>query len=334
MLDISNTSLSYDDIRRIHNPLTGGVILFTRNYANRVQLLELTHAIRDVCNDVIIAVDQEGGRVQRFQGDGFTSLPPMRVLGTLWNNDAISAMRIAKAIGYIIAAELRACGVDLSFTPVLDLDYGYSKVIGDRALHSNPRVVALLAQGIAHGLALAGMAACGKHFPGHGYVKADSHVSAPVDTRTLDEILAYDAQPYQWPGLSLDAVMPAHIVYPTVDTQPAGFSSIWLKKILRGKLGFNGVIFSDDLSMEAARQARTTAEAAHAALDAGCSMVLVCNHPEETDDVLQCLRTRVIDNVSQRRIKGITPQGKFLKWNDLMCQSDYCQARKLVDSLE
>ncbi|CAG7598696.1 beta-N-acetylhexosaminidase [Candidatus Vallotia tarda] len=334
MLDIAGTSLNYDDIRRISDPLTGGVVLFTRNYTSCAQLLELTRAIRDVCNDVMIAVDQEGGRVQRFQGNGFTSLPPMRSLGISWNNDAIAAMRIATAIGYVIAAELRASGVDLSFTPVLDLDYGCSKIIGDRAFHPNPHVVTLLAKSVMYGLALAGMAACGKHFPGHGYVQADSHVEMPVDARTLNEILAYDMQPYHWLSLSLHAVMPAHVVYPAVDDQPAGFSSVWLQKILRGRLRFNGVIISDDLSMEAARQVGTTAEAAHAALNAGCGMVLICNHPEETDDVLEYLRMRVIDTTSQGRIKKLIPQGSPLKWSDLVRQPSYCQALKLIDSLE
>ncbi|WP_338862988.1 beta-N-acetylhexosaminidase [Mycetohabitans rhizoxinica] len=302
MLDVAGTSLSRDDVRRIADPLTGGVILFARNYANRAQLLELTGAIRDVRDDVIIAVDQEGGRVQRFREDGFTSLPPMRVLGALWNDDALAAIRVATAIG-------------------------------DRAFHVDPCVVALLAKSVAHGLALAGMAACGKHFPGHGYVEADSHVEAPVDTRALDEILGCDAQPYQWLGLSLAAVMPAHVVYPAVDARPAGFSGVWLQQILRGRLGFNGVIFSDDLSMEAARQAGTTAEAAHAALDAGCDMVLVCNCPEDADDVLQRLRARVIDTASRRRIKRLAPHGGAPKWGELMRQPDYCQARELIDSL-
>ncbi|SIT67784.1 beta-N-acetylhexosaminidase [Burkholderia sp. b13] len=333
MLDVAGTSLSRDDARRIADPLTGGVILFARNYASRAQLLELTGAIRDVRDDVIIAVDQEGGRVQRFRGDGFTSLPPMRALGALWNDDALAAIRVATAIGYVMASELHASGVDLSFAPVLDLDYGRSKAIGDRAFHPDPRVVALLAKSVAHGLALAGMAACGKHFPGHGYVEADSHVEAPVDTRALDEILACDVQPYQWLGLSLAAVMPAHVVYPAVDARPAGFSSVWLQQILRGRLGFNGVIFSDDLSMQAARQAGTTAEAAHAALDAGCDMVLVCNRPEDADDVLQRLRARDIDTASRRRIKRLAPRGDAPKWSELMCQPDYCQARKLIDSL-
>ncbi|CBW74325.1 Anhydromuramoyl-peptide exo-beta-N-acetylglucosaminidase (EC 3.2.1.-) [Mycetohabitans rhizoxinica HKI 454] len=333
MFDVAGTSLSRDDVRRIADPLTGGVILFARNYASRAQLLELTGAIRDVRDDVIIAVDQEGGRVQRFREDGFTSLPPMRVLGALWNDDALAAIRVATAIGYVMASELRASGLDLSFAPVLDLDYGHAKAIGDRAFHADPRVVALLAKSVAHGLALAGMAACGKHFPGHGYVEADSHVEAPVDTRALDEILGCDAQPYQWLGLSLAAVMPAHVVYPAVDARPAGFSGVWLQQILRGRLGFNGVIFSDDLSMEAARQAGTTAEAAHAALDAGCDMVLVCNRPEDADDVLQRLRARVIDTASRRRIKRLAPRGGAPKWSELMRQPDYCQARELIDSL-
>lgn len=333
MLDVAGTTLSRDDARRIADPLIGGVILFARNYKSRAQLCELTGAIRDVRDDVIIAVDHEGGRVQRFCGDGFTPLPPMRALGALWNDDALAAIRMATAVGYVIALELRASGIDLSFAPVLDLDYGRSKAIGDRAFHRDPRVVVALAKGVAHGLALAGMACCGKHFPGHGYVEADSHVDAPVDLRTLNEILASDALPYQWLDISLAAVMPAHVVYPAVDARPAGFSPVWLQRILRGRLHFDGVIFSDDLSMEAARQAGTTVNAAEAALDAGCDMVLVCNRPDDADDVLQQLRARALDAASQRRIRRLVPRGDAPEWDTLAQQHEYCRARKLIESL-
>jgi beta-N-acetylhexosaminidase len=333
MLDVAGTTLSRDDARQIANPLTGGVILFARNYENRAQLVALTEAIRDIRDDVIIAVDHEGGRVQRFRSDGFTLLPPMRKVGALWNDEPLAATRAATAIGYVIASELRASGIDLSFTPVLDLDYGRSTAIGDRAFHDDPRVVTLLAKSVAHGLALAGMVCCGKHFPGHGYVEADSHVDAPVDPRSLDEILATDAQPYEWLGLSLAAVMPAHVVYPQVDRRPAGFSPVWLKQILRGELQFNGVIFSDDLSMEAARQAGTTADAARAALDAGCDMVLVCNRPQDADDVLERLREVPADAASRRRIKRLAARGKAQRWDKLEQQPDYRQARHLIDTV-
>lgn len=333
MLDVAGTTLNSDDERRIADPLTGGVILFARNYESRAQLVALTEAIRDIRDDVIIAVDHEGGRVQRFRGDSFAPLPPMRSVGALWNDEPLAATRAATAIGYVIASELRASGIDLSFTPVLDLDYGRSKAIGDRAFHDDPRVVTLLAKSVAHGLALAGMACCGKHFPGHGHVEADSHVDAPVDMRSLDEILATDAQPYEWLGLSLTAVMPAHVVYPKVDSRPAGFSPVWLQQILRGELQFNGVIFSDDLSMEAARQAGTTADAARAALAAGCDMVLVCNRPQDADDVLERLRDEPPNAASLRRIKRLAARGNAPGWNKLEDQPEYRQARRLIETV-
>ena len=228
MLDVVGKTLDADDLRRIRHPLTGGVILFARNFENRAQLCALTQEIHAARPGVLIAVDHEGGRVQRFRADGFTRLPPMRVLGELWERDELEAMHAATEVGFVLAAELRACGVDLSFTPVLDLDYGESEVIGDRAFHRDPRVVASLAKSLNHGLLLAGMANCGKHFPGHGYVQADSHIAIPVDERELDTILAVDAAPYRWLGLGLSAVMPAHVIYPKVDAQPAGFSKTWL----------------------------------------------------------------------------------------------------------
>ena len=203
--------------------------------------------------DLLICVDHEGGRVQRFRTDGFTALPAMRVLGEMWMHDPLGATDAATALGHVLASELRACGVDLSFTPVLDLDHGGSSVIGDRAFHRDARVVTLLAKSVMHGLLRAGMANCGKHFPGHGFVKADSHVAVPVDKRSLKAILADDARPYEWLSTSLTGVMPAHVVYPKVDHRPAGFSERWLKDILRGQFGFTGAIFTDDLSMEGAR---------------------------------------------------------------------------------
>ena len=191
---------------------------------------------------MLISVDHEGGRVQRFRTDGFTHLPPMRRLGELWMRDALTATDAASAAGYVLGAELRACGVDLTFTPVLDLDWGESGVIGDRAFHRDARVSTVLAKGVMHGLLMAGMANCGKHFPGHGFVKADSHVDVPVDKRSLKAILADDAKPYEWLSTSLTSVMPAHVIYPKVDAAPAGFSSRWLQDILRGQLGFTGAI--------------------------------------------------------------------------------------------
>lgn len=334
MLDVVGTSLTDDDLRRIRHPLTGGVILFARNYENRSQLMTLTSAIHAARPDVVIAVDHEGGRVQRFKTDGFTKLPAMRKLGELWDTDVLAATRAATDVGYVLAAELRACGVDLSFTPVLDLDYGSSGVIGDRAFHRDPRVVTLLAKSLNHGLALAGMANCGKHFPGHGYAEADSHVAIPVDERTLHDILAADAAPYGWLGMSLAGVMPAHVIYPKVDNQPAGFSKKWLS-ILRKDMGFEGVIFSDDLSMEGASVAGSVVDGAHAALAAGCDMVLICNSPNKADQLLAGVRVSAGKEMarSAARIAALAPQAPALSWDELQNEARYQAAVKVAQSL-
>jgi beta-N-acetylhexosaminidase len=327
MLDVVGTTLTAADIRRIQHPLTGGVILFARNYQDRQQLVALTAAIHAARPGVLIAVDHEGGRVQRFKTDGFTHLPAMRTLGELWDRDVLQATKVATAVGFVLAAELRACGVDLSFTPVLDLDFGVSDVIGSRAFHRDPRVVTLLAKSLNHGLALAGMANCGKHFPGHGYVEADSHVAVPVDQREFKDIIGDDAAPYDWLGMSLTAVMPAHVIYPKVDAQPAGFSKKWLG-ILRQDLGFQGVIFSDDLSMEGASVAGSVIDGANAALQAGCDMVLICNAPEKADQLLSGLHTRV-SALSAARIAALVPQGVAPKW-DVLQQDERLQAAKAL----
>jgi beta-N-acetylhexosaminidase len=331
MLDVVGKTLSADDKRRLAHPMTGGVILFARHYESRAQLIALTEAIRTVREDLLIAVDHEGGRVQRFRTDGFTVLPAMGKLGALWDSDVLHATKVTTAVGYILAAELRACGIDMSFTPVLDLNYGQSQVIGDRAFHRDPRVVTMLAKSLNHGLALAGMANCGKHFPGHGFATADSHVAMPVDDRPLDAVLRDDVAPYDWLGLALASVIPAHVIYSQVDSKPAGFSQVWLQEVLRGKLRFPGAIFSDDLSMEAARQGGTLTEAASAALHAGCDMVLICNQPEEAEKVLDALRFTP-SKESQARLKRMRPRGKALKWSKLVAEHEYLQAQALLRS--
>ena len=292
IIDIAGLTLSKTDRERLAHPLVGGLILFARNWHNRSQLIALCRSIKKLRADLLICVDHEGGRVQRFKTDGFTHLPPMRALGDMWaaapsstlaakKAGPLDATNAATACGYVLGAELRACGVDLSFTPVLDLDYGESSVIGDRAFARDPRVVSLLAKSLMQGLLQSGMANCGKHFPGHGFVKADSHTDIPVDKRSLKAILADDAAPYRWLNTSITSVMPAHVIYPKVDARPAGFSSKWLNDILRGQLGFGGAIFSDDLSMAGARlidgKEVSYTQAAVAALNAGCDMVLLCN---------------------------------------------------------
>lgn len=291
MLDIEGTELTADDKKKLLHPLIGGVILFARNFSSRGQLVQLTteiHALRTP--SLLIAVDHEGGKVQRFRED-FTRLPPMRELGRIWDEHPIKARHLAQQTGYVLAAELRAAGVDLSFTPVLDMDHGQSCIIGDRAFHHKPQAITELAHGLMSGLKSAGMTAVGKHFPGHGYIEADSHIEMPVDKRTYLDIEKNDLIPFRkMIGFGLAAIMPAHVIYPRVDACPAGFSEIWLKKILRGDLGFEGCIFSDDLSMEGAAIAGNIVQRAKSALSAGCDMVLVCNNPEAADTLLAELR--------------------------------------------
>lgn len=334
MLDVVGKFLSDDDLRRLHHPLTGGVILFARNYESRAQVTALCAAIHHARPGMLIAVDHEGGRVQRFRSDGFTRLPAMRALGQLWDRDVLQSCKVATALGYVLAAELRACGVDLSFTPVLDLDYGPSEVIGDRAFHRDPRVVTMLAKSINHGLLQAGMANCGKHFPGHGFVAADSHIAIPVDERDPKDILKEDAAPYGWLGMSLSAVMPAHVIYPFFDSQPAGFSRKWLS-LLRDELGFEGVIFSDDLSMEGASVAGNVVQGAHAALSAGCDMVLVCNSPDKADQLLEGLDPTVALDAkrSAARIAALVPTSPPKTWDELQADPVYKAACGLVKSL-
>jgi beta-N-acetylhexosaminidase len=294
MLDVEGRQLDEADRIRLCHPLTGGVILFSRNYESPRQLEELTAEIHRLRSPpLLIAVDHEGGRVQRFR-EGFTRLPPMRALGAVWDEHPLRARHLARDAGYVLAAELRAHGVDLSFTPVLDLDFGNSAVIGDRAFHSRPEAVIELAGALIEGLALAGMAACGKHFPGHGFIAADSHTDVPVDTRSLAQIEAADLIPFrELIAHGLSSVMPAHVIYPAVDDRPAGFSKIWLSKILRKQMNFQGVIFSDDLSMEGARVAGDIVARADAAINAGCDMVLVCNRPDAADELLSRLQREI-----------------------------------------
>ncbi|NBT10728.1 MAG: beta-N-acetylhexosaminidase [Betaproteobacteria bacterium] len=349
VLDIAGTTLTADDRRRLKHPLTGGLIFFGRNWQDRRQLTELTAEIKSIRPDVLICVDHEGGRVQRFTTDGFTHVPPMRALGQRWMRDergaaagsaALAAMNAAAACGYVLGAELRACGVDLSFAPVLDLDYGGSTVIGDRAFHRDARVVSALAQAVMHGLRRAGMHHCGKHFPGHGFVKADSHTEVPVDRRSLKAILADDASPYAALSATLSSVMPAHVIYPKVDSRPAGFSARWLREILRGDMGFTGAIFSDDLSMEGARHLEGGklgyAQAAALALQAGCDLVLLCNQSldggQAVDELLEGLSRAAAtgawrpDPDSEQRRVSLLPQEPPLAWDELMHQPAYRHA--------
>jgi len=343
-LDVLGLELDAEDRRRILDPLTGGVILFGRNFSNRKQLSKLTADIKKLRPDVLISIDHEGGRVQRCKVDGFTHLPAMRKLGELWlaksksthpAESAALAMAAATACGYILASELRACGVDLSFTPVLDLDFGRSGVIGDRSFSRDPQIVFALAKSLNEGLRLADMANCGKHFPGHGWAEADSHVAIPVDERSLQEILNKDAKPYEWLDLSLAAVMPAHVIYPKVDQHPAGFSKIWLHSILRQELGFEGVIFSDDLSMEGASVAGSVVKGAELALEAGCDAVLICNRPDLADQLLSKLKlTQAKQSESAARLNRLMPMSPALTWDALQEQAEYQHAKGLLNQFQ
>ena len=339
-LDVVGQVLNAEDRRRILHALTGGVILFGRNFANRKQLTKLTTDIKKLRPDVLISIDHEGGRVQRARTDGFTHLPAMRKLGELWGvkhqsthaaESAALAMAAATACGYVLAAELRACGVDFSFTPVLDLDFGRSGVIGDRSFSRDPQIVFALAKSLNEGLRLGGMANCGKHFPGHGWAEADSHVAIPVDERSLQEILNDDAKPYEWLDLSLAAVMPAHVIYPKVDSNPAGFSKIWLHSILRQELGFEGVIFSDDLSMEGASVAGSVVKGAELALEAGCDAVLICNRPDLADELLSKLKVSKAKLAeSKKRLNRLMPSTLAGPWDSLQNEPEYQHAKGLL----
>ena len=290
VLDPTGPALADDDRRRLLHPAAGGVILFAHNYESPEQLLALTGEIAGLREpELPICVDHEGGRVQRFSL-GFTAIPPMRRLGVLWDRDRESAQRAARAVGTVISAELGAHGVDFSFTPVLDLDYGASAVIGHRAFHYDPNAVGALAAQLIEGLAGGGMAAVGKHFPGHGFAAADSHVAVPTDPRPAKDIFRKDLVPYRAAiKAGLAAVMPAHVIYSQADPEPAGYSRYWLQDVLRAQLGFDGLIFSDDLSMEGASTVGGIVERARAALDAGCDQVLLCQKPKEQELLLESL---------------------------------------------
>lgn len=306
LIDVAGVVLTDEERTRLINPLVGGAILFSRNYVDPVQLKSLCseiHALRSP--RLLIAIDHEGGRVQRCR-EGFTRLPAMRRLGKWWDSDAAAAITAARAIGFTLAAELRSCGVDLSFTPVLDLDYGASGVIGDRAFHRDPRAVIQLAGALIEGLHEANMACCGKHFPGHGYVRADSHLAIPVDERSLDE-LSDDLLPYR--QLRLDAVMPAHVIYPQIDHRPAGFSPVWIER-LRSEFGHAGAVFSDDLSMEGASVAGGIVGRASAAWAAGCDMLPVCNVPDGVEELLEQWRPTP-DPERSLRIARLLPEDEL-----------------------
>jgi len=328
---IEGTSLTAADRDRLTHPLVGGVILFARNFESCAQLRALTDAVRGLRTPApLIAVDHEGGRVQRFR-TGYTRIPPMRALGREWDSDREGALRRAQAAGFLIAAELAASGVDFSFTPVLDLDFGRSGVIGDRAFHRDPVAVSELATALIGGLARGGLTAVGKHFPGHGYAHEDSHVAIPVDPRSLEEIRAQDLVPYERLVLLLGGVMPAHVSYPSVDPYPAGFSSFWLQRVLREELRFDGAIFSDDLSMEGASVGGGIVARAQAALRAGCDMVVVCNQPAAADELLAGLRVTPGAELDER-LTRLRARPTFPTLAAAHTDAQYLEARNDLDT--
>lgn len=328
VLDIEGITLTDNDRRRIAHPLCGMVILFTRNYQDRSQLKSLCDAIHAINPQVLIAVDHEGGRVQRFR-EGFTEIPAMATLGERWIDSPERALMSAMAIGYVMGAELRACGVDFTFAPCLDIDFKRSEIIGHRSFSHNPKLVTQLALGLVQGLRQAGMSNCGKHFPGHGWVRADSHMELPIDERPYERLLFADLKPYRWMSTALDSVMAAHVLYETIDNRPAGFSEHWLKKVLREELKFAGAVFSDDLSMKGATGVGDIVERAQLALQAGCDMLIVCNDFEATDKLLENLL--FVDSEQRRdRVKRLRPMGEALSWKALQESALYQSAKKLI----
>ncbi len=329
MLDLVGTSLLPEEIDRLASPAAGGIILFSRNYATRAQLQELVAAIRAIRPNLLIAVDHEGGRVQRFRQE-FVRIPPARC----YLQHGADSESLAERAGWVMASELRSLDIDISFAPVLDVDSGISEIIGDRAFADDAINVTRLALAFMQGMHRAGMAATGKHFPGHGGVAADSHLELPVDHRPLAELEARDMQPFQQLiRKGLDAIMPAHVVYPAVDSQPAGYSRIWLQTFLRQQLGFEGVIFSDDLSMAGAESAGNYAERAHRALQAGCDMVLVCNAPDGAREVLEALADTTLWNPhSTARLQSL--RGRFpVTREELLAHKDWQDTYPLITQL-
>ena len=301
MIDVEGLTLTDEDVTRITHPMVGGIILFARNYKDAAQLKTLTDAIRKIRgHDFLIAVDHEGGRVQRFK-EGFTTIPPMRKLGEIWDKDSNKANHLAFLIGQTIATELRVFDIDFSFTPVLDIDYSESTVIRDRAFHGNIETIKALASSLLEGLKEGGMHGVGKHFPGHGYIKTDSHLSISEDKRALDEIESKDMSIFiSLIKQGLNAVMPSHVLYSAIDEHPAGFSRFWLKSQLREKYHFQGAIFSDDMSMKAAILGGEMKDRLLKALDAGCDMVLLCNSPQLVDEVLSQLHWKMSSESAER----------------------------------
>ena len=319
MIDLIGTQLEEEELGLLQNPQVGGVILFSRNFEDRIQLADLVSSIRQITPELLIAVDQEGGRVQRFRM-GFTPIPPMQKIGDVVINNQEKGLILAQETGWLMASEILACGLDFSFAPVLDIDRNSSKIIGDRAFSDRPEIVCLAAGAFIQGMREAGMSSVGKHFPGHGGVIGDSHLEAPIDTRVLKRIANRDLLPYAQLSKHLGGIMPAHITYSSIDERSVGFSHYWLHDILRTQMGFEGVIFSDDLSMKGADIAGGFVEKASLALNAGCDMILVCNDRAGVIEVLRHMEALGYSKSSRigRMSASVKPS-----WDDLASQTRY-----------
>ena len=326
MISIDGTTLSSSDKDLIRNRHVGGIILFTRNFHSQPQIEELCSEIKNIKNNIIIAVDQEGGRVQRFNGE-YTKLPSMQVLGDycISNND----YSFAADVGWLMSLELIASGVDISFAPVLDVDRNTSSIIGNRSFSNKPQNVVDIASHFIQGMSEAGMKATGKHFPGHGGIKEDSHIAEPIDIRSHNELMDTDLKPFIELKDKLSAVMTAHITYPDIDNVCVSFSKIWLKNVLQNNIGFNGVIFSDDLTMKGAGNTSMD-EKAIKALNAGCDMVLVCNDSKGVNSVINCFEKEDIDLNS--RI-GMMQKTKTFNWDDLADTPRVIRTKKIIKTL-
>lgn len=337
IIDVEGKYLANNDRELLSHSLVGGIILFTRNYESREQLQALVSEIRQLDPSLLICVDHEGGRVQRFR-EGFTRIPSMQLLGDYWLSQGQSdeALMTIKDVGWLLAAELIACGIDISFTPVLDLDRDRSSIIGDRAFSDDPELCSVLAGALIEGLHDAGMASTGKHFPGHGSIVADSHLELPVDDREWATIETHDVIPFRNLSSQLDAVMPAHVLYPKVDADnPAGFSPYWLQEILRKQLGFDGVIFSDDLSMAGAAETGDIFARADAAIAAGCDSVLVCNDRESADKLLSRWQPQwpeAVADKSRDRLARMKAK-QVISWIQLEQSDRYRKTREYIQSL-
>lgn len=335
MVDLEGTRLTPDEKELLSRPEVGGVIFFSRNFAGREQFCDLVATVRQLRAELLLAVDQEGGRVQRLL-QGYTRIPPMRLLGRYFSRDQALGSTLLRECGWLMASEVLASGLDFSFAPVLDLDYGCCEVIGDRSFGAEPELATRAIKAFLTGMHEAGMPATGKHFPGHGGVVADSHLETPVDERSLDELLDNDLVPFKQLAGELDAVMPAHILFPRFDDQTVCFSRRWLQDVLRGKLAFNGVIFSDDLSMKGADVAGSYSGKAQAALEAGCDMILVCNNRPGALEVADYLRDSKVVEAPYGRTPGLSSMKArhSPSWSDLIGDSRYRRALDLLQTTD